>query len=296
MIDLHIHTKHSDGSDSPIEILKKANELKLEALSITDHNNVDSYLDFESINVKELYKNRIVIGCEFTTSYNGRLIEILGYNFDYIKTHEYLKKYYNLESINTYANTIYNRFIAKLNELNFTCSLPYVNNKQFNTEFVEKKIYEELISHKENVDRLDKELISSYNIFLRKGLTNPNSIFYINHASLKPPLEEILNLIHSNGGIAFLAHPYQYGFEDIEATLTSLYTQYKIDGIECYHTTFNQTQTDYLLNFANKNNLLISGGSDYHGTNKLNHNLGIGNNNLNINKSILNNWETLKNN
>jgi len=45
----------------------------------------------------------------------------------------------------------------------------------------------------------------------------------------------------------------------------------------------------FLENYAKKHNLLISGGSDYHGKNKINHNLGIGNNNLNINAKILEN-------
>ena len=66
---------------------------------------------------------------------------------------------------------------------------------------------------------------------------------------------------------------------------------YKIDGLECYYTSFNNKQTQFLLNYCQKNNLLISGGSDYHGNNKPDIKLGIGKENLNIPITILNNWK-----
>lgn len=291
MIDLHIHTTHSDGTDTTLDILKKAAKLNIEDLSITDHNSVKSYYEIENMNIKKIYEGNIIVGCEFTTSYNGRLIEILGYNFDFKKVNEYLNKYYSEDAINIYANTIYNRFIDKTKKLNLTCSLTNVHNKKFNTEFVERQIYDDLIKYPENISKIGKQLACSYSDFFRLGLTNPNSVFYLNHASLKPKLDDVLNVIHESGGIAFLAHPYQYKFDDLTKTLDALYSNHKIDGIECYHTTFNNLETKNILTYANKNNLLICGGSDYHGTNKTNHNLGNGNNNLKISKNILDNWK-----
>ena len=63
-----------------------------------------------------------------------------------------------------------------------------------------------------------------------------------------------------------------------------------IDGVEVYHSTFNTEQTKILENYCRENNLLMSGGSDCHGDRKQQRKLGIGNNNLNIDKSILDNW------
>ena len=114
---------------------------------------------------------------------------------------------------------------------------------------------------------------------------------FINHAEFKPSIKEIVKLIHENSGIAFLAHPYQYKFTDTESFLDKLYNEVNLDGIESYYTTFNEKQTNYLLDFAKKRNLLISGGSDYHGTRKENYNLGVGRGNLNINKDIINNYK-----
>ncbi len=64
MIDLHIHTTYSDGSDSPIEILKQAEKLKLKYISITDHDNCNAYKELQKIDVKKYYSGIIVPGIE----------------------------------------------------------------------------------------------------------------------------------------------------------------------------------------------------------------------------------------
>lgn len=97
--------------------------------------------------------------------------------------------------------------------------------------------------------------------------------------------------MHNAGGIVFLAHPFQYKFNDTEEFLNKLYNEASLDGIECFYTMFSEEQTTYIRDFAKKHNLLISGGSDYHGKNKQNHELGIGRVNLNISKEIVKNWD-----
>ena len=72
--------------------------------------------------------------------------------------------------------------------------------------------------------------------------------------------------------------------------IDEIYNETKLDGIECYYTTFSKKQTEKLLDFARRKNLLISGGSDYHGLNKKQHDLGIGRGNLKINKDNISNW------
>ena len=105
MIDLHIHTMYSDGIDTTKDVLKKASNLDLDAISITDHNSVKFYLEMENnSDLKSIFKGKIITGCEFTTTYKKNLIEILGYNFDYKKIDEYLSKYYSLEGIRRYGN------------------------------------------------------------------------------------------------------------------------------------------------------------------------------------------------
>jgi len=290
MIDLHMHTEYSDGTDSVKEILNNANEIKLEVISITDHNTCDAYQEMEKFDVSKFYNGKIVVGCEFTTSFDNRLIEVLGYGFNYVKVSEYLKNYYTKELINERTNILYNRLLDKIKELGLEFPVDDLGKKKFDNEFFEREIYEELIKHDKNKEYLQEDIWNSFSDFFRKGLTNPNSKLFINHAEFKPSLEEIINLVHREGGIIFLAHPYQYKFSDTEEFLDKIYDENNFDGIECFYTTFTKKQTNYLLDFANRRNLLISGGSDYHGLNKKQHDLGIGRGNLSINSNIISKW------
>lgn len=91
------------------------------------------------------------------------------------------------------------------------------------------------------------------------------------------------------GGKVFLPHIFEYK-DNSKKILDFILDNYSIDGIECYYTTFNKEQSDFLLNLCKKKNFLISGGSDYHGMAKPNVDLGIGFGNLAIPENILNNW------
>lgn len=67
---------------------------------------------------------------------------------------------------------------------------------------------------------------------------------------------------------------------------------YKIDGIECYYTTFSYEQTQTLLTLCEEKNLYISGGTDFHGKNKPNVNIGTGHGDLSIPTNILDSWKS----
>ena len=245
--------------------------------------------DLDNLNIERYYNGRIIAGCEFTTSFDNRLIEVLGYGFDYKKIDEYLKSFYTNEFLISSRITLYNRLINILKEYN----LKYDNNiieNAIKDKFYLITIYNELIKYKENKDILNEDLFNTYSDFIRKGIYNKNSKLFLNHAEFKPKIEDIINIIHSSGGVAFLAHPFQYKFDDTIEFLEKIYSETSLDGIECFYTTFNEEQTKYIKEFANKRNLLISGGSDYHGKNKRNFELGTGHGNLNISEDILENY------
>lgn len=293
MIDLHMHTIFSDGTDSVEEILKKAKKVNLEIISITDHNTCKAYEEMKSFNVSDFYNGNIIVGCEFTTSYDNRLIEVLGYGFDYKKVNEYLDVFYDKDLVSKRTNILYNRLIDKIDKLGLVFNLSNLREKKFNNEFFERRIYDELIKYPKNKKLLQEDVWNSFSDFFRKGLTNPKSKLFINHVEFKPSLNEIINLIHKAGGIVFLAHPYQYKFNDTEEFLDKIYNENSFDGIECFYTTFTKEQINYLIEFAYKRDLLISGGSDYHGLNKHQHDLGIGRGNLDISKNIVSNWNIM---
>lgn len=292
MIDLHMHTTYSDGTDTVKEVLRKAEDLGLEVISITDHNACKAYFEMENFNVKEIYKGDIIVGCEFTTSFDNRLVEVLGYGFDYKNVNKYLEEFYTEEKINNRTKTLYNKLINRIEELGLEFNIQKKTMPE--SKFFEREIYNELKKYPSNKEKIKEDVWDDFSDFLRRGINNKNSVLYINKLEFHLPIKEIVKLIHENGGIAFLAHPYQYKFSDTESFLDKLYDEIALDGVECFYTTFSEEQTNYLIEFAKKRKLLISGGSDYHGTRKENYNLGVGIGNLKISKDIINNYKIEK--
>jgi len=83
MVDLHIHSTHSDGSDTVLSILKKAQRVGLDVISITDHNSIGAYYEIEEYDfLKSVYKGKLITGTELLAVYKNNFIEILGYGFD----------------------------------------------------------------------------------------------------------------------------------------------------------------------------------------------------------------------
>lgn len=85
MIDLHMHTTYSDGTESCTTVLKKCQEKNLNYISITDHNTALAYKELETLDVKSLFSGKIVPGIELNTKALNIPIEILGYGIDYQK-------------------------------------------------------------------------------------------------------------------------------------------------------------------------------------------------------------------
>ena len=72
--------------------------------------------------------------------------------------------------------------------------------------------------------------------------------------------------------------------------MLDIISNYDLDGLECFYTTFTDEQSNYLVKLCEKSNMFMSGGSDFHGTRKNNHDLGFGNGTLHIAESVVNDW------
>lgn len=287
MIDLHIHTNYSDGSSTVKEVLEEANKLSLKKISITDHNVVDAYDELENIDIKKLYNGETINGCEITTTYKGEVIELLGYDFD-ISTMKELLKHNVLNSKQKQLKEFelikkrYKEIGVIFDERNIIFD---PNKESCRASFVQ-----EIKRYKENYKFfLEKSSIENKSGFTRNEVYNPKSLLYVDESSLYPSLERAIDIVHKSGGLCFLAHTFAYS-PTISNELDNIVSNYNLDGIECYYTTFTDDQTKFLLDYCNEHNLFISGGSDFHGNNKINHNMGIGSSNLNIQESIINSW------
>lgn len=98
MIDLHTHTTNQDGTWNTKQLLEKAESLKLEVFSITDHDTAKSYIEIEENDeLKDIYTGRLIIGAELNCIFDGAKIEILAYDFDLHPVQEWLEDYYSPE-------------------------------------------------------------------------------------------------------------------------------------------------------------------------------------------------------
>lgn len=287
MIDIHTHTTYSDGTLTPGELLEEAHQKKLTIISITDHNTIGAYEELKNPNIREKFEGMIIPGIEITTTYHGETIEVLGYNFNLDMMSELLK-----ESVLTFEE----KQIQEYNLIKKQYQKIGVIFDEENIEFNPKKescrvsFWKEIKSHPENnclfLEEKSKEETSS---FTRNEIYNPKSPLYVDESSLFPSLEKAIAMIHESGGLAFLAHTFAYS-PNIANSLLDILDNYKLDGLECFYTTFTEEQSNYLVSLCKEKGLYMSGGSDFHGTRKINHNLGTGRGNLQIEEKIIEPW------
>ena len=287
MIDLHMHTKYSDGSDSCIEILKRVQERNLDVISITDHNTALSYEELENIEIQDLYKGKIIPGIELNTKVLNIPIEILGYGIDYKKMNELVKNVYiPTEKRNRIeVERLYNKCIKAGIILEENCLERYDSNG-----FASKFIHSEIIKNEENRKFISNEAWNDVKVFYRAYMSNPEGILYVEMDDFVPDFNTAANLVREAGGLVFIPHIFEYR-ENSEKILNFILENYKIDGIECYYTTFSEEQTEKLLEICKKRNLYKSGGSDYHGRNKPGVDVGVGKGNLKIENTIIDDWK-----
>ncbi len=287
MIDLHTHTTYSDGTDNLITLLKKAEKANLNTLSITDHVTCKAYDELKYIDAKQYFSGKIIKGCELYSTIEGQTMELLGYNIDTDMFNEILPKLYFSEAED---NKWQSERLLKICK-NMGIILDYDNiNINYDTEFCGDVILNEIVKTPENKKFFDDEKSwNDSNVFYRTCMTNSKSKFFIDKSSFYPTIDKVIDLIKSAGGLVFVPHIFIYG-ENSMKFFDILTKNYKLDGFECYYSLFSNEQNKFLLDYCKQNNLLVSGGTDYHGRNKPGISLGVGKGNLDIPDNILNNW------
>lgn len=296
MVDMHMHTLYSDGDKSLEEVLKKCEEKKLEYISITDHNTCRGYEDECFKN--NIYTGKIVMGAEMNATLDdGKRIEFLAYNIKNPNIiNEWSDKFYSYEILKERFDRDKNKIIDICNDNGLVYSQELLKKEILVTDFFVVYMYYELIKYEENL-KIMGDCGKSFNDFRRDGLANPNSIFYMGEdTSEKPMFRDVADIIHKAGGLVFLAHPFEYKFEDTIGFIDYLRKEIKLDGIECFHPSAEiENRIELLLDYARKNNLFISGGSDFHGDKKPNNDIGIGSGSLNISKKYIEEWAEIIN-
>lgn len=291
MIDLHIHTTCSDGTKTVEEILKEAEQIGLDYISITDHETCKAYREIEDNNLKPYYHGTIIPGVEIKVAYKGRIIDILGYDIDTDKIQQWLDEFYKYK---THAQIQMKYLKAQYHTFQqMGCTLVPYEKIEWNPDhdWANPVIYKEIKKHPENEGKCPKDLWESFDNFRHKYCYCESSKFYIDKSVDFPSIEEGIKQIHEAGGLVFLAHIYIYNWaEDKKALIDDLISNYAFDGIECYYSKFSSEQIEYALEVCEKRGLYQSGGCDYHGENSLGIQLGVGKGNLKIPNEIIEKW------
>lgn len=266
-VDLHIHSNYSDGSDSVSELIEKIQQNGLTCFSLTDH---DTFCGCEKIEKLVPENIRFIRGIELTCQIQDIKCHILGYNYD-----------------------ITNQQLAKLIEKGKKLRQSKLETR---IEYL-KKVWD-ITFTKEETDWLysRQSVVKTHlaNLLVKRGLANNNVeamqkyLDACKTGNTRFDGEEAISVLNNAGGIVVWAHP--LGGEGEEHLDEKNFIQqfeimkkFGIDGLECYYSRYDEKETDFLYNIANDNKLIITGGSDYHGTNKENIKIGqLNNKNLNI--------------
>jgi predicted metal-dependent phosphoesterase TrpH len=291
MIDMHMHTTYSDGADSLIEVLKKAESLKLEYISITDHDTCEGYKELAKLDVKKYFSGQIINGVEIKCAYKKRLIEILGYKVDPKVINNFMEEFHKTKSKEILQQKYFDILHERCKDMGLVMSKK--EDIEFNpkTDWASIKIYNDIKAHEENKLKVPDDFWSEFNIFSKKYCGDVNYPLYIDKSEDYLQLDEAIKLVKDAGGLVFLPHIFIYKWaEDKKKLLDDIVAEYDVDGIECMHSEFSQDDIDYLLNYTQKNHFYRSGGSDYHGKNKVGIEMAVGKGNLKIESYLIQDW------
>ena len=289
-IDFHIHTNMSDGEFSPKEIIDMALENNVSHISITDHDTLAAYTDelFEYANLKNI---NLITGVEISTKIDKCGIHVLGYNVD-VKNEELNNMLFKI----TNARHIYLKDVSvKLEELGYKVHFEELDKIEIVTK---AHISQDIVSNPENKEILMKEFgkIPERGEFI-EGIMNEGCIAYV--TKYVPSLDEIQNAVRNAGGIVVLAHPVAYVYIDglEENDIQNIVNDLRPDGIEANYILVHDGKVindSKLWNeFAEKNNLFVTVGSDFHRMDNIHPKVGLICEDLNLDEKTKN--EIIKN-
>ena len=262
LIDLHIHTTCSDGAMTPFEIIEESKNNGVGTISITDHDTIEAY-------TKELFeyakKNNInlITGIEISTKISKCGIHVLGYNID-INDDEFNTV---LSKVRNERHNYLHKVAIKLQELGYVINLEELDKIDSVTK---AHIALDIINNKFNKNIL----INIFGHIPTKGefietIMNENCPAYVKKESLTP--KEAADLIRNANGKVVLAHPVAYTYEDNLTIddIQEIVDDMKPDGIEAYYIYLDRNcichnDSKKWIEFAEKNRLFTTIGSDFH--------------------------------
>lgn len=240
--DLHCHSTCSDGTCTPFEILDLAKKIGLRGLSITDHDSVLAYpAALEKAKELDLY---LIPGVEFSSHHKNQSVHILAYSFDY--THPAIHALCEKHKRRRLDRNL--KILDKLKTVGFLIDPEELLALSFATLGRPHIAY--LMMQKKYVP----DIATAFKLYLGDGKK-----CYV--AGDQISLEETLATIKTANGLAVLAHPHLYNsYKTVKKLL-----EFSFDGLECSYANMTLEQNQPWIELAKEKNLMITGGSDFHG-------------------------------
>lgn len=264
-IDLHTHTCKSDGSYTPTELVDYAIEKNLAAVAITDHDSIEGLDEALShaaaLTERGLPSVEVIPGIEFSTKYGKQDVHIVGLYISY--------------DSGDFKRALHGFVNSRLNRNLRMCE---------NLQAADIDITYEKLIHMYPGAVITRAHYASY--LLEHGYVKSRQDAFArylgDHTKYFVPREKVtpsqaVELILRAGGVPILAHPplYHMGNARLD-TLVSLLKADGLMGIEVFYSTYSNQDVRDMQRLADKYDLLVSGGSDFHGANKPGLDLGCG--------------------
>jgi 3',5'-nucleoside bisphosphate phosphatase len=251
-IDLHTHSNASDGSLPPVEVVRLAKERGLKAIALTDHDTIDGLAEAEAAGKQAGLE--VIPGVEISARHPGGSMHILGYFLEY----EDRLLAERLEVLKQARKDRNPQIVAKLNGLGIPMTMETVERisgrGQMGRPHIARALYE---------GGYVRNIQEAFDIFLG----NQGKAYV---SKFRFPPGEAIEMIREAKGVPVLSHPFTLNLrnsEDLRERLQEL-KGLGLAGIEVYYPEHSPEQEALYLSLARELGLLITGGSDFHGDNK----------------------------
>ncbi|MBU0478916.1 PHP domain-containing protein [bacterium] len=247
-VDLHIHSCASDGTLTAEETIAACMEKDITLFSVTDHNSIACNAELR--NLIKLKDISYIQGVEIASTFKGREFHITVYGFD--ETNKEFR-----ELLRKHTQDVEENFCNKFIEC-FSNQIPQLNLEEFNAYLYDlRRGGSKLLNY-----LMDKKVLKNLDeYFLLAG-------DFISRFRIFSLPRKVIDIARKAGGYPFLAHPpaYYSCLDHFPEKELDEWRGWGIAGIECYSPYFREGENEKYIQYCIKNGLLISGGSDYHGT------------------------------
>ena len=259
MIDLHMHSIYSDGTNTPEELVKMAEKRGLKAIALTDHDTLGGIVPLFDAGANSSVET--IPGIELSAECARGTMHILGYFIDH-NCEALLEKVEIVRQGRAERNQI---ILKKLNKLGYRLMWDEIADLAGSDVVGRPHFAQALVSRK-----LVKSKKAAFDLLLAKG--RPAYVERYRYSA-----QECIELIHQAGGISVLAHPATiYMPEDQLKGLVKGLAELGLGGIEAYYAEHHPENMQRFLRWGAQMGLVCTGGTDYHGAHTPDLKLGSG--------------------